>query len=246
MFAGKSCSAFLVIAMLLNCCIASAKNYRKLFDRHYQKAETSAAAIRPLLQKYARLCGEDERQMEAVIFPELMRYNQLFDVVETGSLMGLYSRLGTDYADFSIGRFQMKPSFALSIEEFAKQHSNEAWVKALGFDEIATDDTYEHRSARIDRLNDAEWQVKYLVAVFKAIKQKHMEALKELSAEKKLAFIATAYNCGWDKDSATVKLFGNKCFYSITRWGSKTRYNFADIAVHRYREIASNKALGNV
>ncbi|RFZ92422.1 hypothetical protein D0C36_13420 [Mucilaginibacter conchicola] len=246
MFAKKICKAFLAIVLLLNCCIANAKNYRKLFDRHYQKAETSAAAIRPLLQKYSRLCGEDAKQMEAVIFPELMRYNQLFDAVETGSLMGLYSRLGSDYADFSIGRFQMKPSFALSIEEFAKQHNSEAWVKALGFNDVATEDNYENRSARIDRLNDTEWQVKYLVAVFKSIRLKHTDALKPLSAEKKLAFIATAYNCGWDKDAETVKRFSNKCFYCIARWDSRARYNFADIAVHRYREIVRGKAFSNV
>jgi hypothetical protein len=237
MFAKKSFNLIIILALLLQGTVAVAQNYRKFFNRHYLKAETSARALRPLLQQYARLCDEDSKQMEAVIFPELMRYNAVFDVVETGSLMGLYSRLGSDYANFSIGRFQMKPSFALAIEKFLIPYRDEAWVKALAFDQVGVNDNYEDRSARIDRLDNPEWQVKYLVAMFKCIRLKHADAIRSLSAGKKLAFLATAYNCGWDKSTATINSFATKCYYCISPWGSHNKYNFAKISLQRYNEL---------
>ncbi|MFD0795177.1 hypothetical protein ACFQZX_16260 [Mucilaginibacter litoreus] len=244
MFAKKICSVLIAGVMLFASLSVQAKNYRRLLNRHYQKAETSAEAIRPLLQKYARLYNENPRLLEAVVFPELMRYNAVFNVIETGSLMSLYTRLGSDYADFSIGRFQMKPSFALSVENYVLQNTDKPWARALKFDEISTEDTYEARSARIDRLSDVEWQVKYLIAVFKCIKQKHAAYLNKISLRQQIVFIATAYNCGWDKSTATINCFTTKCYYCISPWQTGRKYNFADIALQRFAELKyPNKAI---
>lgn len=55
------------------------------------------------------------QRLQAIVFPEIMRYNGLKDGIETESLRTLYVQFGEDYADFSIGLFQMKPCFAQQL-----------------------------------------------------------------------------------------------------------------------------------
>ena len=225
-----------VFSLILLGQTAFAHNYRELFGRNYQKAEQSAKELRPLLHKYASAYQVDERLMEAIIFPELMRYNRLFDAVETGSLMGLYSRFGADYANFSIGQMQMKPTFALSVETYL--HKNKpGWAKQLGFNEIAITDNYDNRVARINRLDNIEWQVKYLVAMLKVIAVKHHSLWVGFSAEQKVSFAASAYNCGWDKSTMVIQAYISKPYYHLKPWDTEEKYCFANVAVFRFREL---------
>ena len=60
----------------------------------------------------------------AVVFPELVRYSALRDKMEITLLKALYINLGDNYANFSIGQFQMKPSFAEMICEQANSVLN--------------------------------------------------------------------------------------------------------------------------
>ena len=55
----------------------------------------------------------------AVVFPEIVRYSAIRDKIEITLLKALYINLGEDYADFSIGQFQMKPSFAEALHKKA-------------------------------------------------------------------------------------------------------------------------------
>lgn len=227
----------LLFALIFFCYTASAQNYRQLFAGAYVQAEQTAADLRPMLNKYASTTGEDSKLMEAIIFPELIRYNRLYDVVETGSLMGLYARLGSDYADFSIGKLQMKPTFAVSLERFMLDHRELKWVHQLGFDGVAINDCYENRTARINRLDNDEWQIKYLVAMIKCLKIKHPEIWRNTTAGQKLVLIATAYNCGWDKSMATIKAASSKTYYHLNYWDAAIKYRFATVAWYRYKEL---------
>ena len=53
----------------------------------------------------------------AIVFPELIRYSKLQDVIESNDLKVLYVQFGDTYSNFSIGRFQMKPSFCEQLEK---------------------------------------------------------------------------------------------------------------------------------
>ncbi|RVT97270.1 hypothetical protein EOD41_19085 [Mucilaginibacter limnophilus] len=225
--------SLLILLVLCQQCFAF--NYREVFGGRYIQAEKKIADLRPLIQQYAREYNEDSRLIEAVIFPEVMRYNSIYNAVETGSLMGLYSRFGADYADFSIGLLQMKPTFAEAIEKEVQKHSSEKWVSALGFDHLDLKDNYDSRMARITRLTKPEWQVKYFIAMLKCINLKHkISALKE---DERLLFIAAAYNCGWNKSAAVIRTYIPKKFYHLGNWDSGERYAFADVAMYRYNEL---------
>ena len=65
----------------------------------------------------------------AVVFPELVRYSALMDFMETTAVKALYQQKGVKGADFSIGRFQMKPSF---VEDLERQWMRTEWRHEYG------------------------------------------------------------------------------------------------------------------
>ena len=82
-----------------------------------------------MMNRIKRLKFEEERlskdivkmqEKTAIFFPELIRYSFIRDLLETTALEYLYIENGKNYADFSIGRMQMKPSF---IEIFSSMVS---------------------------------------------------------------------------------------------------------------------------
>ncbi|RYZ99677.1 MAG: hypothetical protein EOP47_16125 [Sphingobacteriaceae bacterium] len=231
--------SFSIIGLLFLGQQTLANDYRQIFGNQYTRAEKSATEIRPLIQKYAKAFNENSRLMEAIVFPELMRYNALYDAVETGSLIGLYARFGYEYANFSIGLLQMKPTFALSIETELAKHKQSQWVKALGFDKVSLIDDHKSRLARVDRLENTEWQVKYLIAMLKCLKLKNSKL--KLSEAYKVKFTASAYNCGWNKSAAVIKSFISKKHYQTGIMDSD-RYAFADVTLYRFNEIQELKA----
>lgn len=229
-----------ILMMMALCDMASAQDFKQIFKRHYEKAEESATQLRPLIRKLAQQYGEDSHVIESVVFPELMRYNEFYDVIETGSLMSLYTSLGQDYADFSIGPLQQKPSFALSIERYLNTGKLKNWAYHLGMESYSVKDNFKDRSKRVDRLTDPEWQIKYLIAMLKCIRDKHHRYLNGLSNDDQLQFIASAYNCGWDKSGGYIKNYQSKAYYSLQMQPGHAKYCFARIALYRYREATSS------
>ena len=97
----------------------------------------------------------------AVIFPELVRYSALRDKMEITLLKALYVNLGDEYANFSIGSFQMKPSFASMIREqslFSPGH------RMFFPNDIKNSDIREFRKNIIAELEDPGKQINYLIA----------------------------------------------------------------------------------
>lgn len=91
-------------------------NFEEIFGNNYEKAISfieQEKAIPKKIESY----GLPTKEVVAVIFPELIRYNSIQDKMETFALESLYVKYATDYANFSIGVFQMKPSFAEQIEK---------------------------------------------------------------------------------------------------------------------------------
>lgn len=58
----------------------------------------------------------------AIVSPELIRWTAFKDFFETTALELLYVKKGKTYADFSIGHFQIKPSFVEQLEAYVSQH----------------------------------------------------------------------------------------------------------------------------
>jgi hypothetical protein len=48
----------------------------------------------------ATLCNEKPLFMQSIVFPEVRRYNNLKDGIQTESLRALYVQFGKEYANF--------------------------------------------------------------------------------------------------------------------------------------------------
>lgn len=203
------------------------------------------AAWCQIWERYEVPCGI----AEAVIFPELIRYGLFQDKVETGAVKALYISKGAGGCDFSIGRFQMKPSFA---EELEKRWMRSGMARRYGlyFD---TKDNETARRIRISRLEKEEWQCIYLAVFLKMLyldygsldrygeyRQKGIETLSE---KDQVRMAATAYNrgCRWtgpgcgsmDEIAARSR---DRSFHTALVPTSKTRrYVYADIALKHFR-----------
>ena len=102
----------------------------------------------------------------------------------------LYAPFGEEIADFSIGTFQMKPSFARKVENYWMEYFGDKYLKE---NNITLEDTKEQRKARISRLSSFEGSIKYLGMFTKIIEAKYPQA-KDLDLKTKVEFYATAYN----------------------------------------------------
>jgi len=214
-------------------------DYRRAFAGNYLRAEEKAKLIRPLFHKYGHIYDEDSDVLEAIVFPEIIRYNSLYDIIEINSLRTIYARYGEKYADFSVGLFQMKPTFAKSLEVEVLKYRNQNWVKNLGFDNISPGESYNDRILRVQRIAELSWQFKYLIAMIKSVKLVHANTWKLLSKEKKIIFLATAYNFGWNKPAHIIMKMSANSFFHLNPFDKRLQYNFASIALYRYNQLIS-------
>ena len=128
---------------------------------------------------------------EAVVFPEMLRYSVLQDQLETSAVSGTYVTMGSKGFDFSVGRFQMKPSFVERLEQRWMRSGFPAKYE-LYFD---TADNRNARRVRLSRISDELWQCIY-VAAFIKLTYLDYQGLADLPIADQVRLIATAYNRG--------------------------------------------------
>ena len=220
--------SFLALLILFSfSCTQKKKEYNEIFGIKYIEAEEyfqNNSWITDTLVSY----GVNPNLAISVVFPEVIRYSALKDIAETHSLEVLYTQYGSKYADFSIGQFQMKPSFVYNLEKdwnsFPEKSGYNAYLKS--FD---TSNNPCNRLERIYRLKDMNWQVKYLVIFCKLIEDR---CEKEWVNEKqKVIFLASAYNVGFWYNSEVIKSKGKQNYYYTSLINPKRCFNYSDIAL---------------
>ncbi len=209
-------------------------NYRNLFGKEWTKAEGFVKANHQQWQVIFQEFGVDSRIAEAIVFPELIRYSKWQDQIEQAAVSGLYVMKGSSGANFSIGRFQMKPTFA---EEVEKAWNRIALSRDYGF-AFNIHDNAEARRSRIRRLSTTEGQCRYL-ALFILLQHERHPQLGKLTPQEQVRHLATIYNrsftASWD---TIVSLIPTRHFHTDIIATSRTvRYCYADIAVTAYNTL---------
>jgi hypothetical protein len=168
----------------------------------------------------------------AVIFPELVRYSALRDKMEITLLKALYINLGDNYANFSIGQFQMKPSFAGMVREQANSVLNRrSGIKLKRRSDY--DDIKDYRKSIVQDLEDPKTEFSYLVAFIKICEKNfRTNRMDEVTS---LKFLATAYNFGIDKNSAEIEKMTDKKFFN-TKLFKTENYSYADVSLFWYKQ----------
>ena len=167
----------------------------------------------------------------ALVFPELVRYSALRDKIEISLLKTLYANLGEEYADFSIGPFQMKPTFAEQVQEKVSLIKDRR-IRNLFRNRSSFRDARLYRMSIIEDLEVPARQADYLVAFIKICEFSYPDNWKDET--EKLRFFATVYNCGLDKSREFIEMMSDKKFFSTKLVKSET-YSYSDISVYWYK-----------
>jgi hypothetical protein len=205
-------------------------DYSEIFDGDWQKAlefiEENNSWIKPSLEKY----DISYREAVAVIFPELVRYSAIRDKMEITLLKTLYRNLGEDYADFSVGVFQVKPSFAEKIRIMAPDVMGK---KTRNLFKKRSSYKYDHdyRAAIIIDLENPQKEFNYIIAFFAICRDRFNN--DQMDEESKIKFLATAYNTGFWKSREEIMKMEEKKFFN-TKLFKTENYSYADVALYWY------------
>lgn len=200
--------------------------YKIIFGDKYEEAEaylqkeswiTDSCIVQDVSPEFAK----------AIVFPEVIRFSAIQNAMEVQGLLTLYVQYGEKYANFSIGRFQMKPTFAEQIEK-----------DILPTPPFDLSDTPGARLARVKRLNSPNWQVQYLIW-FIQIMNHRFKNMQWFSDVEKLKFYATAYNCGYRNSSDYIRKKMAGKFFHTAIFKSDVYYNYGSISVDYYQTLMS-------
>jgi hypothetical protein len=221
--------AFLSVAAPSNPAAYPAEDYARIFGAQYEEAVQFLKANAWVSDALG--LGRDEGRLAlAVVFPEVLRFSALEDMIQVRALKVLYVQYGKKYADFSVGRFQMKPAFAEQVERDAGRWLTEEERTAAGAPVSPAADTPETRRERVLRLDDFKWQVRYLGLFIRIMDKKHA-ATPFVDARERLRFYATAYNAGYThSEKAIRRLMPAKSFHT-SLFEASMKFCYADIAL---------------
>ena len=214
--------------LLMGSTTAFSIDYREVFGSDWADAERFVSEHHEEWKQEFGLFGVDSRLAEAIVFPELIRYSMWQDEIERAAVNGLYVSKGREGANFSIGRFQMKPSFAEDVEQ---EWNASPLAKEYGFSFNLADNN-EARRSRVRRLSDIQGQCRYL-AIFIRLQQLRHPRLLQLTQTEQVRFLATAYNRSFFASWNSLRKMQNECHFhtDIIKTRSTQFYCYADIAV---------------
>lgn len=210
-------------------------DYRNLFGDDWKKAEAFEKENRDWMEPLLSRNSISYPLAIAVIFPELVRYSALRDKMEITLLKALYVNLGEDYANFSIGQFQMKPSFAEIIREQAPAFlGRRSGIKFIGLSEF--ENIKDYRKSIVNDLEDPQSEFRYLVSFIKICEKKYKTDRQDESS--RIRFLATAYNYGINKSTEQINSMIDKKFFN-TKLFKTDNYCYADVSLFWYEQYMS-------
>ena len=225
-----------LLLLLPSCCIAQGRGYSEVYASECRDALSFRTKHKADFEAVSDRAGVSADFLFAIVAPEISQYGTLTDKAQTYALKTLYVRMGKGYADFSIGRFQMKPSFVEQLERYIQ----EADTLLASFPEVQMTGK-EGRSARIERvrrLEQQDWQMKYL-ALFCRVVQHRFCGMKFESEQEKLRFYANAYNAGVLLDGERLLRYKGAYFPHL----AKQKFRYADVSLWFYENIPSEDSL---
>lgn len=243
----------LIISLILSaaCPWGRAADFHSTYESEWNEAVSYADEHRRAWKQIWDFFGVDGHIAEAVVFPEMVRYGAFQDQMETMAVKGTYTRNGTKSFNFSIGRFQMKPSFVEDLERrwmkspFPRRY--DAW--------FITDDHQIARRERMDRMTDDLWQCVYVAMFLKLLymdfgstdRDGHVvrDGIDQLSEEEQVRIASTAYNmgCTWSSPGTgdlegLVSKMRDRHFHMSVFPSAKTQYySYSDIAVEYFNSL---------
>lgn len=225
-------SSILCVVISINTLLSHAQkaDYPQLFGKDWDAAIEFVSKNSNRFDKYLNTNEISKDLAIAIIFPELIRYSALRNKMEVGMLKTLYVYKGAAYANFSVGHFQMKPSFAQQVLAETKRYRIK-WANRYFRDIYKTNDSIAYRRKIVAMLDNFEGQAILLVAFIKICDLKY--GLNEMVESDRVKIYSTAYNGGIHLRYDQLMALMRKKHYHIGFKSSKELFSYADIS-HYY------------
>lgn len=209
---------------------ASEDDYRQIFGNDWVKAEVFVKDNEEWMKRLSKILDISYNEAVAIVFPELVRYSALRDRIETTLLQTLFINLGEEYADFSIGHLQMKPSFAMAVH--GNSHLLRGRLKNYFRNYKEINNPRDFRKIIVEDMQKPRMQFIYLAAFIKICESRF--TLSDLEAEQRIRFLSTAYNYSFIKNQEQIQaMTGSRYFTTGTDNGR--HFSYSDISVYWYR-----------
>jgi hypothetical protein len=213
--------------------LSAEEDYSVLFGAKYAEAEKFLLQ-NSWISASLHLPPQETRIALAIVFPEVIRFKALEDRIQVRALKVLYVQYGRKYADFSVGYFQMKPTFAEHIERDYNQLFSAEEKKAAEIAPFEMGDSSRLRKERVMRLDDLRWQARYLRLFMMVMEKLYGDQPFDDDLEK-LRFYATAYTTGYEQGEKSIRRMIPTRHSHVQLFFPKTRYSYADIAVFYFK-----------
>lgn len=172
----------------------------------------------------------------AIVFPEIIRWNAFQDIIELTADKTLYVQGGRTVADFSVGHFQMKPSFIEDLEGYVGKHES---LQYCSFIIIKEKSEKEARKKRIKRLEQFEWQLMYAYAYWLAAQHKFQSETFRNDYER-IRFFAAAYNFGFMKPVDQIRSWQRKLAFPYGGHYKGVQSAYAEISIEFFVKHAND------
>jgi hypothetical protein len=224
-----------VVATAITLCAttANAQDYPSIFGGRYQAALSVVRSRQSAWVAALSDLGADPRTLVPVVFPELLRRSAVRQGMEDLGVATLYVSGGAAAADFSVGIFQMKPSFAEALEQWLRGAEAAPMVLRGLLDHGEALEGPERRALRWERLRRESGELAYLACFGLAVRSRF--PLDALSVTERIRFLAAAYNHGFQGTRREIEDAEKAaCFPMGAAATGGPRYRYADVSVDFY------------
>lgn len=168
----------------------------------------------------------------AIVAPEVANFSIMQNHIETAAVELFYIDMGSDYANFSLGYFQMKPAFIETLEQKIKKHGEPSPFRYIT--QYSQSGEKAIRKERLKRLKSLKWQLHYLCAFYHLACFRFKEHTF-VSQRQRLRYFATLYNTGLDATPKTLAYYLEAQSFPARTLSSQ--FNYATIAAYFYQAL---------
>lgn len=198
----------LLVALIIACSGVHHLPVYQLFGRDYDQAVHQLETDHAIIQHECGTYLVNENLVEAMVFPEYIRNNALRGLLEEKVLEAGYVQYGSDQVDFSIGKFQMKPSFAKKIEDLILANTPLARKYRVL---LNNKDSRSQRQVRVERLKSLKWQTRYACFYIEYCTQEFN--LEDKDEPTRLKYLSTLYNTGFLPANTPMNEYFEHCWF---------------------------------
>jgi hypothetical protein len=205
-------------------------DYQYIFSKDYENAREFMKKNASLFIDYSSSFQTDPEIIMPVLFPEAIRYSVVRNYLEIKSLELAYVYSGS--ADYSIGFFQMKPSFIENLEEMIRKQPE----KLFKYDSLLINESLsvtEIRKERINRLKNLDYQIVYTNCMYDILKIIYPDIFL-CDKPTQIKFISTAYNHGFLTGEKEILDYSNKAFFPMNGKNNTSRFVYNEISLYFY------------